>query len=179
MQSTVKPSIALKYSHMDYQTYRPMTKPLKTRKTFSRSNFAEHNYNYVNPSKTTQFPRINTQNHLFSQKSNCPTNLTNSVNFHAYPHPSPDHSENYPFFQQNRNKQQTPYYTNYLSSDDDDYYQPDIFAPYTREHRAQKSRQNQASQNVKIYPQNLADIQSYQPLQMQNPTSTQSYQPTQ
>ena len=56
LQSTVKPSVAPKNSHMDYQTYRPMTKPSKTRKTFTRSNFAEHNYNYVNPSQTTQPP---------------------------------------------------------------------------------------------------------------------------
>ena len=56
-QSTVKPSVAPKYSHMDYQTYRPMKKPSKTRKTFTRNNFAEHNYNYVNPSKTNQSPR--------------------------------------------------------------------------------------------------------------------------
>ena len=34
LQSTVKPSFAPKYSHMDYQTYRPMTKPSKTRKPF-------------------------------------------------------------------------------------------------------------------------------------------------
>ena len=27
LQSTVKPSVAPNYSHMDYQTYRPMTKP--------------------------------------------------------------------------------------------------------------------------------------------------------
>ena len=32
LQSTVKPSVAPKYSHMDYQTYRPMTIPSKTRK---------------------------------------------------------------------------------------------------------------------------------------------------
>ena len=32
LQSTVKPSVAPKYSHLDYQTYRPMTKPSKTRK---------------------------------------------------------------------------------------------------------------------------------------------------
>ena len=30
LQSTVKPSVAPKYSHMDYQTYRPMTIPPKT-----------------------------------------------------------------------------------------------------------------------------------------------------
>ena len=45
LQSTVKPSVAPKYSHMDYQTYRPMTIPPKTRKTFTRNNFADHNYN--------------------------------------------------------------------------------------------------------------------------------------
>ena len=72
LQSTVKPSVAPKFSHMDYQTYRPMKKPLKTRKTFTKNNFAEHNYNYVNPSQTTHPPRINMQNYLFSQKSNFP-----------------------------------------------------------------------------------------------------------
>ena len=41
LQSTVKPLVAPKYSHMDYQTYRPMTKPSKPRQTFTRSNFAE------------------------------------------------------------------------------------------------------------------------------------------
>ena len=122
LQSTVKPSVAPNYSHMDYQTYRPMTKPTDKQRAFTRSNFAEHNYNYVNPSKRTHPPRIHRQNHLFSQKSNFPITSTNSVNFRDYPHPSQDHSENYPFSQQNKNKQQTPYYTsNHLSSDDDDY----------------------------------------------------------
>ena len=51
LQSTVKPSVAPKYSHMDCQTYRLMTKPSKTRKTFTRNTFAEHNYNYVHQSK--------------------------------------------------------------------------------------------------------------------------------
>ena len=70
-------------------------------------------------------------NHVFSHYWNLPNTSTNSVNFQDNPHPPQDYSENYPFFQQKRNKQQTPYYTNYLSSDDDDYHQPDIFAPYT------------------------------------------------
>ena len=56
LQSTVKPSVDPKYSQMDYQTYRPMTKPSKTRKTFTRNFFGEHNYNYVNQSKTNQIP---------------------------------------------------------------------------------------------------------------------------
>ena len=34
---------------MDYQTFRPMTRPPKPRKTFTRSKFAEHNYNYTHP----------------------------------------------------------------------------------------------------------------------------------
>ena len=57
LQSTVKPSIAPKYSHMDYQTYRPMTKQSKARKTFTRNTFAEHNYIYVHQSKTNQPPK--------------------------------------------------------------------------------------------------------------------------
>ena len=79
LQSTVKPSVAPKYSHMDYQTYRPMTKPLKTRKTFTKINFADDNYNYVNPSQTTHPFRIITQNHLFSQKSIFLNTSANSV----------------------------------------------------------------------------------------------------
>ena len=45
LQSTVKPSATLapKLSHMDYQTYRPMTRPPKPQRTFTRNNFAEHN----------------------------------------------------------------------------------------------------------------------------------------
>ena len=64
---------------------------------------------------------------------------TNSVNFRNNSHPPQDHSENYPFFQQNKNKKQAPHQTDYLSSDDD-YLQPDIFAPYTQEHRKQGAR---------------------------------------
>ena len=180
LQSTVKYSVAPKYSHMDYQTYRPMTKPTHRQRTFTRSNFAEHYYNYVDPSKTTHPPRIHKQSHLFSDKSNFPMKSTNSVNFHDYPQSSQDHSENYPFFHQNRNKRQTPYHTsNYLSSYDDDYYQPDIIAPYTKEYRAQKPRQNQVSQNIKYQPQNVTNTQRYQPMNIQNQPSTQSYQPAQ
>ena len=62
LQSTVKPSVAPKYSQMDYQTYRPMTIPSKTRKPFTRNTFAEHNYNYAHKPRTNQPPRKNTQN---------------------------------------------------------------------------------------------------------------------
>ena len=48
LQSTVKPSVAPKYLHMDYQT---MTIPSKTRKPFTRNTFAEHNYNYTHQTK--------------------------------------------------------------------------------------------------------------------------------
>ena len=133
LQSTVKPSVAPKYSHIDYQTYRPMTIPSKTRKPFTRNTFAEHNYNYAHQPKRNQPPRKKTQksNHVCSHYWNLPKTSTNSVNFPDNPQPTQDHSENYSFFQQNKNKQQTPYNTNYLSSDDDDQYQPDICAPYT------------------------------------------------
>ena len=66
LQSTVKPWVAPKYSHMNYQTYRPITKPTQKQRTLTRSNFAEHNFKYLKPSKTTHPPRINRQNHLFS-----------------------------------------------------------------------------------------------------------------
>ena len=95
------------------------------------------------------------------------------------PQPTQDHSENYPFFQQKKNKQHTPYNTNYLSSHDDDHYQPDTFAPSTKEYRTQRSRQSQPSQNMKIYPQNPTDIQNPQQMHIQNPFNTQSFQPIQ
>ena len=43
-------------------------------------------------------------NHVCSHYWNLPNTSTNSVNFPDNPHPPQDHSENYPFFQQNRNK---------------------------------------------------------------------------
>ena len=44
IQSTVKPSVAQKYSHMDYQLFRPVTKPSYKEQTSHRFNFTEHNY---------------------------------------------------------------------------------------------------------------------------------------
>ena len=80
LQSTFKPSVATNYSHMDYQTFRPMTKQPKLPKTFTRSNFAERNYNYVNPPRTTQPLQLN-NNHVYSRNWNVPNTSTNSVNF--------------------------------------------------------------------------------------------------
>ena len=104
-----------------------MTKPIKKQRSFTRNNFAEHNYNYVNRPQTSKPSRPNTQNNLFSQRKNFQQPTTISLNFHDYPRFSHDQSENYPFFQHNKNNKQknqnkhkTPYYTlSYLSKDDD------------------------------------------------------------
>ena len=45
IQSTVKPSVAKKHSHMNYQTFRPVTKPSYKEQISHKNNFAEHNYN--------------------------------------------------------------------------------------------------------------------------------------
>ena len=195
LQSTVKPSVVPKCSHMDYQTLGPMTKPTQKQRTFTRNNFAEHNYNYVNRPQTTKPSRTNTQNDLISRRQNFYQPASNSVNFKDYPRVSQDQIENYPNFQQNkrnkqqnRNKHQTPYYTsNYLSSDDEDNYnqnhqqffqnqrlhsyhvnQPDIFEPYTQEQHMRQPRPNLASQNNNFYSQNPVSTDSYQPTQVQN-----------
>ena len=167
-QSTVKPTIEPRYPHVSYQPFRPMMKPIQKQKLLTRINFAEHNFNYVNRPQTSKSFRPNTHNHLFSQKQNFRQPTTTTVKSHEYPRISQDQSENYPFFQQSKNNEQnqgkhnTPDYTpNYLSSDDDDYYQPDIFAPYTQEYRAKPSRPNQASQNTNFYPQNPANTQNH------------------
>ena len=182
LQSTVKPSVAPKSSHMDYQTYRPMTVPSKPRKTFTRNTFAEHNYNYAHSSKTN-YPQRKNNNHVCSHYWDNPMTTTNSVNFRTNSHPPQDHSENYPFSQQNKNKKQAPHHTDYLSSDDD-YLQPDIFAPYTQEYRTQGSRRPHTYK--RIFSPNPTDTrnqqpipQSFQPIQPKNPMTMPSYQPTQ
>ena len=97
---------------------------------------------------------------------------TNSVNFQTNSHPPQDRSENYPFFQQNKNKK-APHHTDYLSSDDD-YLQPDIFAPYTQEYRGQGVQKPYAYH--RIFSPHPTDTQNQQQIQMQNPTNTQSFQ---
>ena len=158
-----------------------MTTPSKTRKPFTRNTFAEHNYNYAHKPRQNKPPRRNTQNlnHVYTHYWNLPKTSTNSVNFPDNPQPTQDYSENYPFFQQNKNKQHTPFNTNYSSSDEDDYHQPDIFAPYTKEYCTKRPRQSQPSQNMKIYAQNPTDIQNPQQMHTQNPFNTQSFQPIQ
>ena len=120
-------------------TVQKQMKPIQKQRTFTRNNFAEHNYNYVSRPQTSKSFRPNTQNHLLSQKQNFRQPTTFTVSSHDYPRNSEEQSENYPFFQQSKNNEQnqgkhnTPYNTsNYLSSEDDDFYQPDIFAPYTQ-----------------------------------------------
>ena len=176
LQSTVKPSVAPKYSHMDYQTYRPMTIPPKTRKTFTRNNFADHNYNYTHPSKTNYQPRKIFSNYTRSRNWDNPMAPPNLVNFQTNLHPPQDRSENYPFFQQNKNKKKTSYQMDYLSSDDD-FLQPDIFTPYNQEYRGQ-GIQKPHTYNRIFSPQPI-DTQNQQPIQQQNPINTQSFQPIQ
>ena len=175
LQSTVKPSVAPKYSHMDYQTYRPMTIPPKTRKTFTRNNFADHNYNYTHPSKTNYQPRKNFSNYTRSQNWDNPLAPPNSVNFQTNLHPPQDRSENYPFFQQNKNKKQTSYQMDYLSSDDD-FLQPDIFTPNNQEYRGQGIQKPHTYHRI-FSPQPI-DTQIQQPIQQQNPIN-KSFQPIQ
>ena len=62
MQPTVKPSVAQKYSQMNYPTFRPVTKSSYKQQTSQRNNFAEHNYNYLNGPKTTKHSKMTTQN---------------------------------------------------------------------------------------------------------------------
>ena len=54
-----------------------------------------------------------------------------------------------------------------------------IVLHHTQEYHTQKPRQNQVSQNIKYHPQNLANTQSYQPMNIQNQPSAQFYQPAQ
>ena len=81
------------------------------------------------------------------------------------------------FLQQNKNKKQAPHHTDYLSSDDN-YLQPDNFAPYTQEYRGQGVQKKPYTYN-RIFSPHPTDTQNQQPIRMQNPTNTQSLQPFQ
>ena len=94
------------------------------------------------PSKTNYQPQRIFNQYTKPRNWDNPTAQYNSKNFQ--PNPPQDRSENYPFFQQNKNKKQTSYQMDYLSSDDD-FLQPDIFAQNTQEYRRQgiqKTRTN-------------------------------------
>ena len=110
LQSTVKPSATLapKYSHMDYQTYRPMTRPQRPQRTFTRNNFAEHNYNYTHPPRTNYLPRKPNNKHIYSRNWERPITSNNPVNFQSNQRSTQDFSENYPFFQQKKISHKNP-----------------------------------------------------------------------
>ena len=93
---------------MDYQKFRPMTKSPQKQRIFTRRNFAEHNYNYVNRPQTSKPPRTNPHKRSFSQRQNPQQQPSNFVNFFDNPRIPTKPSENYPFFQQNQNGKQ-PY----------------------------------------------------------------------
>ena len=130
-----------------------MTKPPQKQRIFIRINFAGPNYNYVNRSQTSKPPRTNPHNLSFSQRQNFQQQTTNFVNFNDNPRNPTDPSENYPFFQPNKNseqpyqnKQKTPYYTpNNLSSDDDNFHD-------------QNHQQNFQNQRLHCYHINQPDI---------------------
>ena len=129
---------------------------------------------HIRQKQTTPLRKNN--NHVCSHYWDNPMTTTNSVNFRTNSHPPQDHSENYPFFQQNKNKKQAPHHTDYLSSDDD-YLQPDIFAPYTQKYCTQGSRPPHTY--YRIFSPNPTDTRNQQPIHKPNPTNTQSFQPIQ
>ena len=85
-----------------------MTKPPQKQRILTRSNFAEHNYNYVNTSQTSKPPRTNPHKCSFSQRQNPQQQTSNIVKFNDNPRSPTDPSENHQFIQQNKNNKQ-PY----------------------------------------------------------------------
>ena len=94
-----------------------MMKPIQKQRTFTKNNFAEHNYNYEIRLQTSKSFRPNkkTRNHLFSQRQNFGQPITTSVNSHDYTRNSLHQSENYPFFQQSKNNEQNHVNTLHLT----------------------------------------------------------------
>ena len=177
---------------MDYQTFRPVTKPSYKQ---HKKSFAEHNYKYVNVPKTTK-TKINTQ--IFAQSQNVSQPNLNSVNFHDQPRSSQEENGNYPF----RNNVETTQINTILKinltithkfffpSDDDEYYnqnhqrfssnqgprsysfnQPDIFEPHKRNEQIGQPRTNPTPYNHNFQQQHPVNSHSYQPTQMHNEIS--------
>ena len=80
-----------------------MTKPPQKQRIFTRIIIAEQNDNYVNRSQTSKPPRTNPHNRSFSQQQNFQQQTSNFVKANKNPRNPTDPSENYPFFQQNKN----------------------------------------------------------------------------
>ena len=85
-----------------------MTKPPQKQRIFTRSNFAEQNYNcivkqnyntIVNRSQTSKPLRTNPHNRSSSQRQNFQQQTSKFVNFNDNKRNPTDPSENYPFFQ--------------------------------------------------------------------------------
>ena len=173
-----------------------MTKPIQKQKTFTRNNFAEHNYNYVNRLQTSEPIRPNTQNHIFSQRHNFQQTTTTSVNFHEYPRISQDQSENYPFFQQKKTINKTKVNIKHLNLHLIIYHQRmmttinQIFFHHIHKNTVYNHLDQINHPKIQIcthktqlihytQTQNATCTQPYQTIQIQNPASTHSYQPTQ
>ena len=189
LQSIVKPSatFAPKFSQMDYQTFRPMTRPPKPRRIFTRNSFAEHNYNYTHPPRPHYPPRKPNNNLVCSNIWDRPTTTNNSENFQPNQHPPQDHSENYPFFQQNKNDNKN--LTIRIM------YHPMMIVYQVFLNHTYKSivRKNHDALNIKefflkthqIFKTNnhrfpsSYNTQCFQPMQTQNPMTMHSYQPNQ
>ena len=164
---------------MDYQTYKPMTKPSRPRKTFTRSNFAEHNYNYTHSSKPNYLHRKN-NNHVSCNYWNLPNTSTNSVNFQNNSHPPQDHSEKIiHFFNKIKVDNKHPIIPIIYHQMMMTIFNP-TFLHHIHKNIAHKDHDNRSHPEIsKIYPQNPTDMQNQQPMHIPNSINTQYFQPIQ
>ena len=115
---------------MDYPTHRPITKKLQSirQKHANGNNFADHNSDFFtdnifsNPKeKPISQTQIHPQEHTYTQPIR--KTISQSVFFNDQLKTTTDHTENYPFFQQNQNltnKQFTRTQPHY--SEDEEYF---------------------------------------------------------
>ena len=102
IQFTVKTSIILKNSQLDYQTFIPVTtsRQINKQKTSNRNNFSDQNYNFFAKSKTTKSPCMNSQKQSQTKNynQNVPQQASHTVFFKDQPPAKLGRSENDPFF---------------------------------------------------------------------------------
>ena len=101
IQSTIKPSVVPKYSQMDYQTFRPITKITANEqpKNTQKNTISDHNYNLFAYKKIAKTPYKSNQSQSQAQNYNqqIQQQVPHSAFFNNQQRDTLNHSKNIPF----------------------------------------------------------------------------------
>ena len=96
----MKPSVIPKFSHL---TFKHLDHQQHQDKQINKRHQIEKTSQIIKNSKKNKTPNMNSQNQSQSQYQNVPHQCSQTVFYNDQPRATLDLSENYPFFQQNKN----------------------------------------------------------------------------